>query len=262
MAERFADRITEARMDCNLGGTGVPIRMTLLMLTYNRAQMVEKVMAHNVAKAGCAIDELIWVDNGSTDGVRDVMSAYRPDVTILNATNLGVSKGWNRAIAVATGDFVIIPDSDMLMPEGWLMIFRSYITAIPNTGVVCMPIWKPGRVFKNVKRAYGLEYIPGVPIGRRVISRQLLVKHIGYLREDFGLYGWEDVEWGHRAIRVCSELGYLVYVIPHYAHDLSAADADPREYTDFKTRQGADPEKIALLKRCQAERYPYFNPFC
>lgn len=39
-----------------------------IVLTYNRADTVKKSLDHNFANAGAVPDELIWVDNGSTEG--------------------------------------------------------------------------------------------------------------------------------------------------------------------------------------------------
>src|SRR5262245_4723453 len=113
------------------------MRISWIVLTHDRRDLLERMMAHNVAHAGCHIDELIWVDNGSDAGVHEVMRAYDPAVSILNKVNLGVAKGWNRGLALATGDYVVSTDSDMLLPSGWLATFRTYLAGIPRTGVAC-----------------------------------------------------------------------------------------------------------------------------
>jgi GT2 family glycosyltransferase len=244
------------------GGTILRMRVSLVMLTYNRADFLAHTMAHNMASAGSPVDELIWVDNGSTADVHEVMRTYAPDVCILNKTNFGVSKGYNRGFAVATGDYIVITGSDMLMPEGWLARFRTYIERLPETGVACVFHQDPRFSLDRTCEKDGLRYHPCLPIGRRIVSRELLTKRIGYLREDFGLYGWEDVEWSHRAVRICKELGLITYAIPgQRAEHLGTARKDPTDYRDFKTRQGGDPGKRALFERCKAENFPYYNPY-
>jgi glycosyltransferase involved in cell wall biosynthesis len=245
------------------------MRISLIILTFNRAEFVRRAVAHNLANANHPIDELIWVDNGSTDHVRDVMREHGPDVCVLNKTNLGVAKGYNRGFALATGDYILITGCDMLMPDGWLAAFRAYLIAIPNTGVACM--FHPTRAAElgdRVLHASGLAYQACTPWGRRIVSRELLTKKIGYLREDFGLYGWEDVEWGERAARVCREENLLTYSIPGFvpkhlgtegvrAHD----GKDAADYHAFKRREAVDPAKKATLERCRALGHPYFNPY-
>jgi GT2 family glycosyltransferase len=238
------------------------MRISLVVLTFNRAEFVERSMAHNIAAAESPIDELIWVDNGSTDGVREVMSGFQPDVSILNKTNLGVSKGYNRGFALATGDYIVLTGTDMLMPQGWLTRFRTYLTALPNTGVACIFHQDPRRTHKKTCEANGLVYHPCLPWGRRIVSRELLQKKIGYLREDFGLYGYEDIEWARRAVRVCRGEGLLTYALPgQRAWHIGSAKQDPPEYRAFKDREGSDPRKRELLEKCDAENYPYYNPY-
>lgn len=238
------------------------MRVSLVMLTYNRASLLQRVMDHNLTHAGSCIDELVWVDNGSTDGTREVMHSYHPDACVLNKVNIGVFKGYNRGFALATGDYIVITDDDMLMPKGWLASFRTYLTTITNTGVACYLWDDPNLVAGNVQESHGLKYLPCHPIGRFIVARDLLVKKIGYLREDFGLYGLGDIEWARRAVRVCKQEGLLAYAIPapRSVH-IGTAACDQPGYREFKRREGEDPSKMQLLRRCHLENYPYYNPF-
>jgi GT2 family glycosyltransferase len=239
------------------------MRISWIMLTYNRADFVAQTMAHNIANSGSHIDELIWVDNGSTDHVRDVMFSYQPDVCVLNKSNLGVSKGTNRGFTVATGDYVLLTGPDMLLPDNWLATFRTYLTGITNTGVACFFHQDPNLTFDETCEVNGLRFHPCSPWSAlRIVSRELLIKKIGYLREDFGLYGWEDVEWGKRALRVCKENHLLTYAIAgQRAEHLGTPRKDPGEYRAFKTREVSERWKHELLRQCKTENYPYYNPY-
>jgi glycosyltransferase involved in cell wall biosynthesis len=238
------------------------MRISLVMLTYNRADLVERVMAHNLANAGSQIDELIWVDNGSTDRVHDVMQRYQPDVSVLNRRNVGIFKGYNRGFILATGDFVMITDDDMLMPAGWLAAYRRYLTQIPETGVATI-LWKSPRPKVSTTRIVnGLECHPCGFLGRFIVSRELLIKKIGLLREDFGLIGPGDVEWSRRAIRICKAEGLLVYAIAGMESEhLGTPEYDGEEYFAFKVREAHDPRKRSLLRFCEMANYPYYNPY-
>ena len=251
-------------------------KISLVVLTYNRAAIVQKAMYHNLANAGRPIDELVWIDNGSTDGTRLVMQAFEPAVTVLHKENLGVAKGYNRGYALASGEYVVLTGCDMLMPENWLLTFERYLDAIPNTGVACMFSQPIEKVRERIKGAAcnvnGLPIQPALPIGRRIVRRELLVNQIGYLREDFGLYGWEDVEWAERAHKVCRELGLLTYSIPNQVPEHLWLDFDLSDiskpvvgpdagYQQFKVREVADPSKQTLMEECRRRGYSYYNPF-
>ncbi len=92
-----------------------------------------------------------------------------------------------------------------------------------------------------------------------MISRKLL-NEAGYLREDFGLYGYEDMEWGHRAYKVCQENDWKSFVIPgQIPRDVGMLD--PAEYTKAKAEEVKDPKKEELFRKCASENWPYYNPF-
>ena len=136
--------------------------------------------------------------------------------------------------------------------------------AIVNTRCACACVFQndPHLTFSRTFHANGLPYHPCIPWGMRIVGRELLVRRIGYLREDFGLYGYEDLEWAHRAVRVCREQGLLTYAIPGLrAEHLGKAGQDPAEYRRFKEEEGRDHRKKQVLARCQIENYPYVNPF-
>lgn len=220
---------------------------------------------------------MVWVDNGSTDGVRSFMQSLNPDVAVLHNKNLGVAPGYNRGMAIAKGEYIVITGCDMLMPKDWLKTFKDYVKNVPETGIAsmysCTLDWVPERKRKAANNDWNRETINGypiihaLPIERRIFSRELL-KDIGYLREDFGLYGWEDCEWAERAVRVCDNLGLLYYVIPDQIAEHLGTEAtqpydgkDEREYHNFKKQESADPKKQEVMTWCREHNYPYYNPF-
>lgn len=262
-----------------------------VILTYNRADKVERAITHCMRNAGEKWDELVWCDNGSADGVRDFMMSLEPDTAVLNKANRGVASGYNRAMAMATCDYVVITGCDMLMPPNWLKTFKDYIRRVPRTGIACMysgPLgWVPerardpkdlpadsftveynGRVQKWYQSSVnGLPFVHAMPIGRRILSRKLLGQ-IGYFPECFGLYGHDDVAWAHRAEKICDMQGLHYYVIPDQIPEHLGTEGvakpdgkDESQYHAFKMAEAADPEKARTMSRLQAEGWPYFNPF-
>lgn len=245
-----------------------------LLLTFNRGQTVRKSVTHNFDNAGCAPDELIWVDNGSTDIItREFMLSLDPEVSILNNENLGVAKGYNRGMALATMDYIVITGSDMLMPDNWLSTFKDYVTKIPNTGVACIYSHHWTSKKERIREPYGrqvyngLEYVPAMPIERRIFKRSLLAD-FGYFPESFGLYSYDDLAWAYRAEKVCQEKGLLHYVIPDLVAEHMGTEGvakydgkDDVEYHLMKKREAADPAKKAELQRLKGLGWPKFTPF-
>lgn len=247
------------------------MKISWILLTYNRAAAVARALAHNVATAGHKWDELIWCDNASTDDVRNVVREYAPDVEILNKTNLGVAKGYNRAMALATGTHLVITGCDVLMPENWLSKFVEGFGRIPDLGVLSMYSERievtPERIRGDVISYDGLLVRPAMPIGRRMFKRELL-KTAGYFHEGFGLYGWEDVAWGHTAERVCKELNLKCLnlegkICQHLGTEGNVGYdyKDEHEYWRWKKEQVNDPKKGELMLKLSGQNWPGFFPY-
>lgn len=247
------------------------MKVSWVILTYNRAATVKRAVTHCMENAGEAWDELVWVDNGSTDSVRDFMTSLKPDVTVLNKENLGVAKGYNRGMALASSDYIVITGCDMLMPKNWLTKMKDGFRKIPKTGIVSIysaPMnFTPERKRGETQTVNGLEIQPAMPISRRMLSRELL-RRVGYFHEGFGLYGWDDVVWANRAERVCKALGLSCYTYPgevaeHLGTEgiVMADGKDEQSYHEFKRAEVFDPEKQKLLQKLSDQQWPYFNPW-
>ncbi len=231
-----------------------------------------------MANAGDTWEEVIHVDNGSIESVaNEVYELLEPDVTILNKENLGVAKGYNRGLGLATKDYIVITGCDMLMPDNWLKTFKDYVTAIPNTGVACI-YSKPldeckSRARKSVDGEWSYDTVCHMPIAHampieRRIFRRALLSEFGYFPEDFGLYSWDDVAWAHRAEMICDRLDLLYYVIPgmtavHLGTEgVEIADGkDEPAYHQMKKNEAEDEQKIFTLNRRRKQNWPKFTPY-
>jgi FkbM family methyltransferase len=80
--------------------------------------------------------ELLFVDNGSTDGSAEWLAA-QPDVRLVrNAENVGAPAARNQALALARGAFVAFLDNDVVVTPGWLGRLLHHAAANPGVGCV------------------------------------------------------------------------------------------------------------------------------
>ena len=239
------------------------MRISHIFLTMNRGVLVKDTLDRNRASAGRPWDELVWVDNGSTDGTVEIALAEKPDVLILHKDNLGCSKGLNRAMALSSGDWVSMVGDRNIMPHNWLKMAAE----IAETGEIDVLMFDesdrhlhPERNAPGDERQFaGHRCVPSMPYGSLFFRRSIL-STAGYLREDLGLYGWNDVEWMHRLAARQVRCYWLA------DHAMSRQPDVPmlineQDYRAWRDEQVNDPAKKEKLAWCEKNGYPAFNPF-
>ena len=84
--------------------------VSAIIPTYNRLQSLQ-IAVESVLSQRYPVHELIVVDDGSTDGTRE-WCKDQSAITLITQNNHGVSHARNRAIELATGEWIGLLDSD------------------------------------------------------------------------------------------------------------------------------------------------------
>lgn len=109
------------------------MRITVAIITYNWPAALERVL-ESLARQTRLPDEVIVTDDGSTDETRRVIervaSTYPVRLVHLWQPDDGarMSRARNRAIAAATGDYVIILDGDMVAEPHFIADHEAFAT--------------------------------------------------------------------------------------------------------------------------------------
>lgn len=89
--------------------------VTVVMPVYNESETLEEIVGR--VKAAPVAVELIAVDDGSTDGSRDILerlaAAGQIDQVLLHERNRGKGAALQTGFRAATGDVVIVQDADL-----------------------------------------------------------------------------------------------------------------------------------------------------
>jgi len=110
-------------------------KVSVIIPTYNRAQMVEKAIDSVLSQTYPNI-ELIVVDDGSTDATREVLETYGNRIVAVYQTNGGAGKARNTGLGIASGEFIAFLDSDDYYLPDKIRLEAEYLCAHPDVDVV------------------------------------------------------------------------------------------------------------------------------
>ncbi len=85
--------------------------VSVILPTYNRHDFLRQAVESVLAQTRPA-DEIIVVDDGSTDGTAALLAGYGDRIMVIRQDNLGVSAARNAGIRQAKGVFIALLDSD------------------------------------------------------------------------------------------------------------------------------------------------------
>jgi len=92
------------------------MKLSVIIPVYNESKTVDTII-ERVKKAPAELQEIIVVDDGSTDGTRDILAKhYANDAlvrVILHPHNRGKGAALRTGFAQAKGDLVIVQDADL-----------------------------------------------------------------------------------------------------------------------------------------------------
>ena len=202
--------------------------ISVVIATRNRAALLEETLAAITAQdpPGCAY-EVVVVDNASTDGTREVVSAAarRSAVPVLYLHELrsGKSHALNTAIEHARGDLLVFTDDDVLPASGWLASYGRAFAETAADYVVgrIVPRWEAPVPSWMSPALYGVLAVPDggqervtidgrggseiMPIGANMAIRRHVLDVIGGWNPDLGklqgtLRTGEDHEFALRMV--------------------------------------------------------------
>ncbi|HEY7289201.1 MAG TPA: glycosyltransferase [Vicinamibacterales bacterium] len=123
--------------------------MSVIIATYNRSRLLDECLDHLSRQQFQPGDEVIVVDNGSTDDTAAVVKAHQQRWTaplrLLHEATSGKSRAIARAVAVANGQILALTDDDVNVAEDWLEVLRTVLAdpAVGLAGGRVKPRWEP-----------------------------------------------------------------------------------------------------------------------
>lgn len=236
-------------------------KLSIIILSFNTKELLKQCLKSLNTKQHPPVGgpssklEVVVVDNGSADGSPDMVKKEFSNVFLIqNKTNLGFAKAVNQGIKKATGDYILLLNSDTKVKKDSLEKMIEFARLNPQAGVIGARLLNPdGKIqpscyhFPSIRRAIA-EYWFGqkgayekyaemgdnpskveVVVGAAMFIPQMTLKKVGLFDERYFVY-FEDLDYCRRV----KEAGLAVFYLPQaeiiHHHGQSTAKVGSETY--------------------------------
>lgn len=141
--------------------------VTILTCTYNRAHLIRESLASALAQGWPC--EVLVVDDGSTDGTKELLASI-PGIRVLRQEpNQGKPAALARGVEAASGEAILVlDDDDVLLPDA-VAVLATALFADPAT----IAVWADTILFATETGAV-TGYVPACRVPAPVVRRAVL----------------------------------------------------------------------------------------
>ena len=207
--------------------------VSIIFVNYKTPEMTVRAIRAAEASAAGVSHEIIVVDNGSGDGSPSHIRDMCPGVTLIESgENLGFSGGNNLALRKASGRYLLLLNTDIVVHDDAIVKSVAYMDEHPDAGILGARVLLPDGTldhachrgfptprasfyyFSGMARrhpddsrytGYTLSHLPkdtthpvDTVMGAYMMIRRETMDAIGLLDEDYFMYS-EDVDYCYRA---------------------------------------------------------------
>jgi len=220
------------------------MKLSVIIVNYNVKHFLEQcIIAVNKATQNISSEVFVVDNNSPDDSVKMVKEKFPNIILIHNKENVGFSRANNQAIEQSKGEYVLLLNPDTVVEEDTFENCIKFMDAHPNGGglgvkmidgngkflpeskrglptpaVSFYKIFGLSMIFPKSKTfaKYHLGYLEEdetneieVLSGAFMWMRKSVLEEVGYLDEDFFMYG-EDIDLSYRI----TQAGYKNYYLP------------------------------------------------
>lgn len=200
--------------------------LTIVVVSYNARAALARCLESLHETPPAVPHEIIVVDNGSTDGAVEAVRARWPYVRVIELrVNLGFARANNVAMRGSASEFVLLLNSDTIVPPGAIDALAAALRAHPEAAIAGPRLVGPqgaieiswgrmigpwselrqkalGRLYahrvapivRHVERLASRERFPDWVSGACLLVRRADAEAVGLLDERFFMYA-EDVDF-------------------------------------------------------------------
>ncbi len=170
--------------------------LSIIILNYKTKGLVKQCI-RNVKVATANLNyEIIVVDNGSNDGIEDMMKENFAEIKFIQTgKNSGFAAGNNIGIKEAQGKYIMLLNPDVTVLNGSIEKMVNFIENNPEAGLVGPRLINPDGTYQISCRTFQtpkLILYRRTPLGLMPFAKEQLVKH---LMLDFNHQENREVDW-------------------------------------------------------------------
>ena len=110
-------------------------KVSVIIPLYNKAPYIARALNSVLAQERLP-EEIIVIDDGSTDGGGEVVKQFKdPSIRLVWQENQGVSAARNRGISLAKGELIAFLDADDVWKPGFLKVIKEMRELYPQAGI-------------------------------------------------------------------------------------------------------------------------------
>lgn len=175
----------------------------VVVVTYNRKELTQ-ICIDSILEKTRGRFTLTVVDNGSQDGTIELLQQYEQKNYIHNLVcigrNMGIAVAANLGWLLSKDDAYIKLDNDIEVIDGhWMEYLVDVAASNPTIGMVGYKFCDWHKTERRVlDSGHTLQVFESCGGGCALIPHHVH-QRLGFWNEDYGLYGYEDLEYGVRA---------------------------------------------------------------
>ncbi len=154
------------------GSPMMEARVSAVITAYNSEAFIAEAI-QSILKQSRAVDEIVVVDDGSTDTTRRIVAEFADQgIKFIQQQNRGAGAARNKGIRETSGEFIAFLDADDIWLENKTLLQVNYLNAHPESALVSgFARWC--NVAKNTVRISGK-----VPRSMNTLRREILVHNV------------------------------------------------------------------------------------
>jgi GT2 family glycosyltransferase len=236
------------------------VKLSVIIVSWNTKDLLRACLSSLHKEIAALEAEVFVVDNDSSDGSAAMVAAQFNSVKLIaNATNRGFAAANNQALALASGDYILLLNPDTEVQPGGLPFLIEFIERHPKAGIVAPQLLNSdgsiqrscrqfpsflgmtyellglSRMFSHVQkfRQYKMldwnhddERQVDQPEGACLLVRRAVIEQVGKLDEGFFML-FEEVDWCYRIKQAGWEIWFTpgAKVVHHYGQSIKQVKA-------------------------------------